>query len=128
MKPKITKLDYTDKRLNSDKWSLNVDDIPLPKDLIKDQQIAYLGPRVVGGNHKHPRTEWFIGIGDLVFVWLDENGEIQEEHMHPNQQILLIEVPPYLSHAVKNKSDNQGAVLFEYSDMQMKDVKKVKVI
>jgi uncharacterized RmlC-like cupin family protein len=64
----------------------------------------------------------------LVFVWLDENGVRKEEHLHPDGQIRLITVPPYLPHAVVNKSNDKIGILFELADAKQKDVEKVKVI
>lgn len=127
MKPKITPLNYTYKKPDTDVWVLNSDDIPVPKDKVKDMQIVHLAPSSVGGNHKHPRTEWFIGIGDLEFVWLDGQGENHSELMHPGGQILLIEVPPYLSHAVRNISATERGILFEYADGKMESVEPVKI-
>jgi len=127
-KPLVTKLDYTYKKPDTEVWVLNTDDIPVDLDKVKDQQIVHLAPLSVGGNHKHPRTEWFIGIGDLEFVWLDESGEKHVQHMHPDGQILLIEVPPFLAHAVRNASKTSNAVLFEYADMKQKEVEKVEVV
>ncbi len=126
--PIITKLNYTYKKPDMEVWVLNIDDIPLDKGKIQDQQIVHFAPKSIGGNHKHPRTEWFIGIGDLALLWLDEKNQLHEEHMHPNGQILLIEVPPFLPHAVINKSETQNAVLFEYADGKMKDVERVSVL
>ena len=100
----------------------------MDKSKIKDQQIVHLGPVSVGGNHKHPRTEWFIAIGDLVFVWLDELGEKQEAHMNPNGEIRLIKVPPFLPHAVVNKSKSEVGVLFEMADEISKDVEKIQIV
>ncbi|NCN44998.1 MAG: hypothetical protein COU63_00260 [Candidatus Pacebacteria bacterium CG10_big_fil_rev_8_21_14_0_10_36_11] len=127
MTPIITKLNYTYKKPDTDVWVLNTDDIPVGKEKIKDQQIVHLAPLSIGGNHKHPRTEWFIGIGDLLFVWLDENGAKYEEHMHPDGQILLIEVPSYLPHAVVNQSEVNVGILFEMADGKMVDVEKIEV-
>lgn len=127
MKPIIAKLNYTYKKPDTDVWVLNTDDIPVGKEKIKDQQIVHLAPLSVGGNHKHPRTEWFIGIGDLLFVWLDESGNKHQEHMHPDGKILLIEVPPFLPHAVANKSETNVGILFEMADGKMVDVEKVEV-
>lgn len=128
MKPKITKLNYTYKKEDSDVWVLNKDDIPVDLTMVKDEQIVYLAPGSIGGNHKHPRTEWFIGIGDLYFHWLDENGVKQSEHMHPDGQILLIEVPPYLAHAVENISSEMFGILFEMADGKMKNIERVSVL
>jgi len=126
--PEFTNLNCTYKKPDTEVWVLNMDDIPVSKDLIKDQQIVYLAPQSIGGNHKHPRTEWFIGVGDLVFVWLDDNGEKHEEHMHPNGQIKLITVPPFLAHAVVNRSQDKIGILFEMADGKMKDVEQIKVV
>lgn len=127
-KPKITPLNYTYKKPDTDVWVLNGDDIPVPKEKVKDMQIVHLAPGSVGGNHKHTRTEWFIGIGELEFVWLDAQGEVNFEHMHPNGQILLIEVPPFLPHAVRNISEAERGILFEYADGKMENVELVKVV
>jgi len=128
MKPTITKLNYTYKKEDSDVWVLNKEDIPVDPAQIKDEQIVHLAPGSAGGNHKHPRTEWFIGIGKLYFHWLDEDGERHSEHMHPDGQILLFEVPPFLPHAVENKSKDAVGILFEMADGKMVDVEKVNVL
>ncbi len=94
--PTFTPLNYTYRKKSTDVWVLNTDDIPVSSDRIKDVQLVHLAPNSSGGNHKHPRTEWFIGIGDLEFIWLDEDGTPQRKHMHPNGEIILIEVPPFL--------------------------------
>lgn len=96
----------TYKKTDSDIWILNIDDVPVDVNLINDQQIVYLGPKAVGGNHAHPRTEWFIGIGDLK----------------------LITVPPFLPHAVVNQSPSSMAILYEFADMKQKDVESITVI
>lgn len=127
-KPKITKLNFTYKKDNTDVWVLNTDDIPVDKTLIKDQQIVYFGPNSFGGNHTHPRVEWLIGIGDLIFVWLDENGRKKEVAMHPEGKLFLIEVPAYLPHAVVNNSKKNHAILFEYADAKMSHVAVVKIV
>lgn len=128
LSPEITKLNYSYKKAGSDVWVLNYDDIPVDRPLIKDQQIVHLAPGSMGGNHKHPRIEWFIGIGDLILVWLDEDNKKHEESMNPNGQIKLIKVPAFLPHAVLNKSTNQTGILFEMADGKIKDIEIVKVI
>lgn len=126
-KPRIITLNYTYKKPETEVWVLNIDDIPIDKNLIKDQQIVHLAPQTVGGNHKHPRTEWFIGIGDLIFVWLDENRVRHEEHMHPHGEIKLITVPPFVPHAVKNISHDKIGVIFELADAKAADSEKVQL-
>lgn len=128
MKPEIINLNYTYKKDGQDVWVLNLDDIPVEKEKIVDQQIVHLAPESIGGNHKHPRTEWFVGIGDLVFVWLDDNENVHEEHMHPDGQIRLVIVPPLLAHAVVNRSKEKSGILFELADEKMNNVEQVKVI
>jgi uncharacterized RmlC-like cupin family protein len=126
--PHITNLNYTYKKPDTDVWVLNTDDIPVDEALIKDKQLVHLAPGSVGGNHRHPRTEWFIGIGELVLVWLDEHGEKHEEHMHPAGQIKLIMMPPFLAHAVVNKSQDSFGILYELADGKMVDVERVEVV
>jgi uncharacterized RmlC-like cupin family protein len=126
--PEITPLNYTYKKPETDVWVLNTKHIPINKTMIKDQQIVHLGPGSVGGNHKHPRTEWFIALGDLVLVWLDENGSKQEVHMNPNEEIRLIKVPPFLPHAVVNRSVDQAGILFEMADDISNNVEKIQIV
>lgn len=127
MNPQIKQLDYTYKKPDTDVWVLNTDDIPVGDESIQDVQLVHLAPGSVGGNHKHPRTEWFIGIGDLLFIWLDDEGNTHQEHMHPDGQIMLITVTPYLPHAVANVSPDKVGILYEMADGKMKDVEVVKV-
>ena len=128
MNPIITKLNFTYKKSDSEVWVLNTDDIPIDKNQIKDQQIVHLAPESAGGNHKHPRIEWFIGIGDLELVWLNDRGQTQIEPMHPNGQILLIQIPSLLPHAVRNVSHTHNAILFEYANAKMTSVEPVKIV
>lgn len=127
MNPTFQTLNYSYKKPDTDVWVLNTDDIPVDVQQIKDIQLVHLAPGSMGGNHTHPRTEWFIGIGDLIFVWLDENGTQQIEHMHPDGNIILITVPPHLPHAVANVSQDQVGILYEMADGKMKDAVKMKV-
>lgn len=128
LEPEIMDLKYTYKKEGEDVWVLNTDDIPVDMSRVKDQQIVHLAPGSKGGNHKHPRTEWFIGIGELFFVWLDESGQTHEEHMHPDGKIRLITVPPFLVHAVINRSADKVGILFELADGKMTNVEAVPVI
>lgn len=107
---------------------LNTDDIPVEKSRVHDQQIVHFSPNSFGGNHKHKKIEWLIGIGDLLFVWLDRDGTKHETKMHPNGEILLIEVTPYLPHAVINQSDSEFGVLFELADEKSSVVEKIPVL
>lgn len=128
MQPVITPLSYTYKKRDSDVWVLNTKDIPLDFTQIKDTQVVNLAPQSTGGNHKHQRTEWFVAIGELEFSWLDEVGSRQSLLMNPNGQLHLIEVPPFLPHAVRNISDTKGGILFEFGDGELLDVTDCEVI
>jgi hypothetical protein len=127
MKPQFTKLEFTYKKADADVAVFNMDDLPLNQETIKDIQLIHLGPQSIGGNHTHPRTEWFIALGDLVLHWLDENGLQHSEHMNPEGKLLLIKVPPQLPHAVENISASESAVLYEMADAKMSGVEKVTV-
>lgn len=128
LEPKITKINYSYQRHKPDLWVLNNEDIPVDTHLIKDQQIVHFSPKSFGGNHSHPRTEWFIGIGDLSLVWLDQENQKHELKMSTDDALLLVEVPPHVPHAVINNSDTEFAVLFEYADGKMEDVTQVEVV
>lgn len=128
MKPKITKIRFTYKREDSDIWVLNKKDIPVDEEKIKDEQIVYIAPGNSGGNHKHPRTEWFIAIGELTFYWLDQNETQHSEKMNPNGQLMLFEIPPFLPHAVKNESQDKIGIIFELADAVQENVEKIHLI
>lgn len=128
MEPKITSLNFTYKKEGSEVWVLNTDSIPVDKSKVKDIQLVHLAPKSVGGNHKHPRTEWFVGIGNLELVWVDKSGNKQTEKMNPNGQLKLIEIPPYLPHAVVNVSQDRPAILFEMADAKQGSVENVKIV
>jgi hypothetical protein len=128
MKPVITSLNFTYKKEGTDVWVLNTDDIPVDKSLVKDQQIVHLGAGGVGGNHKHPRREWFIGLGPLELHWIDEDGAHQSTEMNPEGKLILFEIPPHLPHAVRNTSSNESGILFEYADDKMKNSERVAII
>ena len=81
----------------------------------------------ISANHKHPRSEGFIGIGkSLTFYWIDTEGRTLEEDMTLDDQLLLFVVPPYVPHAIKNNSD-APAVLLEYADSPQSDAQIERV-
>lgn len=127
MKPKITEITYTYKKPNTEVWVLNTKDIPIKPSLIKDQQIIRLGPLCVGGNHTHPRIEWFIAFGELEFIWLNDKGAFQREKMNPDGKILLFEIPPFLPHAVSNVSPTHDGILIEFANAKMDQVTHVSL-
>lgn len=126
--PTFTSLQYSYKKSDSDVWVLNTKDIPVDQELIADQQLIYIPPLAIGGNHKHARTEWFIGIGDMVFFWLDNHNQKFEKHMNPEGHLFLVQVPPFLPHAVKNVSKHNLGILFELANDKMTNPEKIQVI
>jgi uncharacterized RmlC-like cupin family protein len=127
MQPNFQKLNYTYKKSDSEVWVLNTKNIPVDHSKVVDVQLVHLSPGSVGGNHRHQRTEWFVGIGELLFVWLDEAGNQYSEQMHPDGKIVLVTVPPFLPHAVVNLSKTTAGILYEMADGVMKDPEKVEV-
>jgi uncharacterized RmlC-like cupin family protein len=126
--PLITALQPTYRKPDSDVWVLNFEDIPVPTELVKDRQLVHLAPGSIGGNHTHPRTEWFVAIGkNITFYWLDEDNQLQHREMAPEGEILLFEVPSFLPHAIKNESAQSG-MLMEFGSDKMKDVERVMVV
>lgn len=126
--PQITKINYSYKKEHFDLWALNFDDIPIDKDIVKDTQIVHFAPGSIGGNHKHPRTEWFIAIGELILYWVDEDGNKHEKVMSSEDGILMFKIPPFVPHAVKNVSEFKFGVLFEYADAKQYEVEPYHVI
>lgn len=126
--PTITPLNYTFKKDTADLWALNLQDIPVNTSKIADKQIVSIGPNSFGGNHKHPRTEWFIALDPLQLIWLDEDNNQHTEEMFAENQLFLITIPPYLPHVVLNTSATHRATLFEYADAEQHDVERVELI
>lgn len=109
---------------------INKEDVPFPEKLdLTEDSIVVFPPNAKGGNHKHPRTEVFVGFGELILYWLDENGEKQSMHMSgESSSLLLFVIPPFLAHAVVNESESEQAVLYEWADAKQHDVQSVDII
>lgn len=96
--------------------------------VVVEQSLITIPPQKIGGNHKHPRSEAFIGLGEALYLlWQDENGENHEEKME-DENINLFIIPSMLPHAVINKSDSGMAVLYEYANEIQHDVEKVDLL
>lgn len=76
-----------------------------------DQHI-FIKPGKGGGNHKHPRTEWFTGTKSLQIVWQDEVGQNHTEDLGEG---IRIEISPFTPHAVINNG-SEDALLIEWAD------------
>ncbi|MEO8582075.1 MAG: hypothetical protein ABI425_05905 [Patescibacteria group bacterium] len=130
MKPIIIPLPFSYKKPNAEVWVFNTTALPIPVRKIKDQQMIVIGPGAVGGNHKHPRTEWFIAFSPgLKLFWLDEQNMVQEVDMFSKkEELVLIEMPPFVPHAVKNMDKKQKVILIEFADEKMKNSEFIQVI
>ncbi|NTU73651.1 hypothetical protein HGB07_05820 [Candidatus Roizmanbacteria bacterium] len=109
-------------------WSLNIRDL-LPKiEFIPvEQSLILIPPNQFGGNHKHPRTEAFIGVGRrLELIWKDDEGALHEEAMNEEKLYLFI-VPPFVPHAVINKSSDMDAILYEFADAKQHEVELIEI-
>lgn len=130
MEPIFTVLPFTYKKPSTDVWVLNTNDLPISPDTIVDQQFILIGPQSMGGNHKHPRREWFISLAPgLKLYWLDEHNHVHESNMSSEKdEVLLIEMPPFVPHVVKNETSNDKIILIEFSDAKMSGNEFVQVI
>ncbi|MCB0745038.1 MAG: hypothetical protein KDC67_14110, partial [Ignavibacteriae bacterium] len=107
---------------------LELDSIKIPDGIeIKDQSIVHMFPGAVGGNHKHPRIEIFIGFGDLAFYYMED--ELKSIKFGNDIGFMkMIVVPSMLPHAVRNESDTEQAVLYELANAKQYDSVQVEVI
>lgn len=95
---------------------------------VQEQSLITIPPGKIGGNHKHPRKEAFIGLGEkLYLVWQDNDGKIHEEKME-DENVNLFIIPSMLPHAVINKSTTAVATLYEYASEPQHDVKRVELV
>jgi len=111
-------------------WVRHLDGLPFPANFhCVEKSLVYIPPQRAGGNHKHPRIEGFIGIGeDLNFFYLDEKGKVHEEQMNPKGELVFFFVSPFVPHAVINTSSTQFGILYEVANEKQHDVEMVDVI
>ncbi len=110
-------------------WNLSTNSLPFPKDFkIAERNIVYIPTGEFGGNHKHPRTEAFVGVGeDLFIVWQDNAGKKQEDMMTGGKQLYLFIVEPFTPHAVVNRGSG-FAILAEFADGPNINVERAEVL
>jgi len=126
MKIKQIPITPTYKRENG-LWVLDIDKIKIPFD-IKERSVVNIPPGQIGGNHKHPRQEAFIGVGEgLELVW-KQSDKTESVKMNPGGELMLFLIPPYLEHAVVNNSETANGILIEFADLIQRDVQVCKVI
>lgn len=108
---------------------INLDDIPLPKDfVVQEKSIVSIPALEKGGNHKHPRIEIMVGIGDQLYImWKDEKGNICEETMNPSGLFRVFTVPAYVPHAVVNRSSVEKGILIEFANAVQEKVETVQI-
>ncbi|OGK52247.1 hypothetical protein A2966_02500 [Candidatus Roizmanbacteria bacterium RIFCSPLOWO2_01_FULL_41_22] len=99
-------------------FSLNFSDLQkLASAPIKDISVISIPPQQFGGNHKHPRREMFIGLGeDLELIWVDERGKIKHDWMNKKNELLMFTIFPYVPHVVINHSPTKNGILIEFAD------------
>lgn len=111
------------------RWGLIIDPATLPSRFtIKEHAIYRFPPGVIGGNHKHPRSEIMIGIGNITIHWIDSVGQHHEQIMDTEQELTAFYIPPFVPHAVINNSKTDPAVIYEYADDVQHDVTPEQVI
>ena len=95
---------------------------------VKEKSLVYIPPAEKGGNHKHPRTEAFVGIGEgLKIIWKDENEKVIEKNMNSDGELLLFVIPANTPHVIINNSDKQFGILIEFADDVQHDVELVSL-
>jgi hypothetical protein len=124
--PIVTPISYSYIKSDQDIRVLNWKELPV-LEAVKDTQIIYFSASTVGGNHRHPRTEWYICFGDLILYWLDETGKRHQKCLNPKGRLLLVKIPPFLAHAVRNRSATNSALLLELADAPQNHVERIKV-
>lgn len=106
---------------------IDPDAVNLPFE-VKEKSLVYIPPEAKGGNHKHPRIEAFVGIGEgLVVTWIDDEGRKHEEKMNENGNLAIFVMPANIPHVVVNTSRSQFGVLFEYANESQHDVEIVEL-
>lgn len=126
---KVEKLQFepTYKRGNG-LFVVDLDKVEIPFEVI-ERSFVYIPPSEKGGNHRHPRAEAFIGIGEgLKVVWLDADGESHEETMNKNGGLSIYIISPNTPHAVINTSETQFGVLLEFASEVQHDVEMVNLV
>ena len=88
-------------------------------------QFVILPPKAIGGNHRHPRKEAFLALGEgLELHWQDEEGELHTELFVRNEVII---VAPFTPHGIVNKSETTASIA-EWADGIQHDVEQVDII
>jgi hypothetical protein len=110
-------------------WLLNVDSPDIPGDfVIVERNIVCIPGGEFGGNHRHPRTEAFVGIGsDLELIWQDDDGLKHIERMYEESGLQLFVIHSLTPHVVVNRGDSP-AVLIEFANDRQHNVEAVDLL
>jgi hypothetical protein len=107
---------------------VDIDKIKIPFE-VKEKSLVYIPPKGIGGNHKHPRAEAFVGIGEeLKIIWKNINGERFEKYMNKNGKLLLFVISTDTPHVIINESNSQFGILMEFADDVQHDVEKIEIL
>jgi uncharacterized RmlC-like cupin family protein len=110
-------------------WNLETLTLSFPDSFkVTERNIVYIPAGKFGGNHKHPRTEAFIGVGEQLFmVWQDDEGNEHEEKMMDGDQLYLFYVEPLTPHVVINRGTSFG-LLTEFANGPNVDIERADLI
>lgn len=125
-KIKIVRVDQRDNGLTKIDW----DHLPFPPDFSIQKQIAiWIPPLQKGGNHKHPRREFFVSFDEhLELHWIDQTGQKQMQRMKEDNCFYLFDIPPFIPHAIVNTSKILPAILIEFACSEQRDVEPYHVL
>jgi quercetin dioxygenase-like cupin family protein len=108
-------------------WVLNLSDLKIPFQA-SERAVVSIPSGEIAGNHKHPRKESFVGLGELIFHWVDKEGNHKSEHMNKDGRLFLITVESGVPHAVQNTAKDLPGYLYEHADGPQRDVERVIVV
>lgn len=107
---------------------IDIDEVKLPEDFEAiERSVVYIPPKQIGGNHKHPRKEIFIGLGDLELIWIDEDGEVHKEEMG-GKELKIFVIESMIPHTLKNNSESKFGVLIEFASEKQHGVEEIKLV
>lgn len=92
---------------------------PMAPNELADQRNVHLAltqPGAVRGNHFHRQTTEYLTVVGPALVRLREGGAVRDVEVR-RDEILRLEIPPGISHAVRNTGD-QASVLISFQDLE----------
>lgn len=96
--------------------------------IFTEQILISLPPKQLGGNHKHPREEFFIALDeDLELHWVDKDGKSHILKMR-DENLYLFQIPANVPHAIINTSKIRAGLLMEFASEPLRDPEAYPVI